>query len=213
MILTPGAPEIYHLWTGIERGLDQGWGAVSLPCPGSTEHIIAVWAGLCITAKSAADRRLWVKTRDYRSAPLSAASPLEAAITRTRRHSHFVPTRDSCTAANSISSLQRNRREACRRRHQPRRPPLANSRPGSPAPAMGPGTDAIGSPPDRKTVIVAPTFPPAPSQLINRLFPDTKAVIGVQGTQSGLFSTTPVTEPKELPDSTVNTGPLNGSGE
>jgi hypothetical protein len=24
MILTPGAPEIYHLWTGLERGLDQG---------------------------------------------------------------------------------------------------------------------------------------------------------------------------------------------
>src|SRR5215475_5898832 len=28
----------------------------------------------------------------------------------------------------------------CRRRHQPRRPPPANSRPGSPAPTMGPGT-------------------------------------------------------------------------
>jgi hypothetical protein len=42
---------------------------------------------------------LWVKTRDYRSAPLSAASPLEAAITRTRRHSHFVPFADvsSCS--------------------------------------------------------------------------------------------------------------------
>jgi hypothetical protein len=28
----------------------------------------------------------------------------------------------------------------CRRRHQPRRPPLAKIRPGRPAPAMGPGT-------------------------------------------------------------------------
>jgi hypothetical protein len=28
----------------------------------------------------------------------------------------------------------------CRRRHQPRRPPHASIRPGSPAPAMGPGT-------------------------------------------------------------------------
>jgi hypothetical protein len=28
----------------------------------------------------------------------------------------------------------------CRRRHQPRRPPPANIRPGSPAPAIGPGT-------------------------------------------------------------------------
>jgi uncharacterized protein (DUF1501 family) len=33
----------------------------------------------------------------------------------------------------------------CRRRHQPRRPPLAKIRPGSPAPAIGPGTGA-GSP-------------------------------------------------------------------
>jgi hypothetical protein len=30
----------------------------------------------------------------------------------------------------------------CRRRHQPRRPPQAKIRPGSPAPAMGPGTAA-----------------------------------------------------------------------
>jgi hypothetical protein len=28
----------------------------------------------------------------------------------------------------------------CRRRHQPRRPPLAKIRPGRPAPAMGAGT-------------------------------------------------------------------------
>jgi hypothetical protein len=28
----------------------------------------------------------------------------------------------------------------CRRRHQPRRPPLAKIRPGSPAPTIGPGT-------------------------------------------------------------------------
>ena len=28
----------------------------------------------------------------------------------------------------------------CRRRHQPRRPPLAKIRPGSPAPTMGAGT-------------------------------------------------------------------------
>src|ERR1700738_1158818 len=87
MILTPGSPEIYHLWTGIERGLDQGWGAVSLPCPGSTEHIIAVWAGLCITAKSAADRRLWVTTGDYRTATWPSASPRLTEITERR----FLP--------------------------------------------------------------------------------------------------------------------------
>ena len=32
----------------------------------------------------------------------------------------------------------------CRRRHQPRRPPLAKMRPGSPAPTMGPGTETPG---------------------------------------------------------------------
>jgi hypothetical protein len=32
-----------------------------------------------------------------------------------------------------------------RRRHQPRRPPLAKIRPGSPAPAMGPGVSATSS--------------------------------------------------------------------
>jgi hypothetical protein len=58
-------------------------------------------------------------------------------------------------------------------------------------------------------VIVAPTLPPAPCQLMNRLSPDTKAVMGVQGRQVGLFSTRPVTEPNELPESTVNIGPLN----
>jgi hypothetical protein len=32
----------------------------------------------------------------------------------------------------------------CRRRHQPRRPPPAKIRPGSPAPTMGPGTPGVG---------------------------------------------------------------------
>jgi hypothetical protein len=38
------------------------------------------------------------------------------------------------------SSSKEAARASCRRRHQARRPPLAKSRPGSPAPAMGPGT-------------------------------------------------------------------------
>jgi hypothetical protein len=94
MILTPGAPEIYHLWTGIERGLDQGWGAVSLPCPGSTEHIIAVWAGLCITAKSAADRRLWVNSLHYRAAALLSASPQLAESIHAAKRFRVVPAAD-----------------------------------------------------------------------------------------------------------------------
>jgi hypothetical protein len=34
----------------------------------------------------------------------------------------------------------------CRRRHQPRRPPLAKIRPGKPAPTIGAGTDATPEP-------------------------------------------------------------------
>jgi hypothetical protein len=41
-------------------------------------------------------------------------------------------------------SINRERAQAIffRRRHQPRRPPQANIRPGSPAPAIGQGTGA-----------------------------------------------------------------------
>src|SRR5215472_17484591 len=42
---------------------------------------------------------------------------------------------DSCMVTQPLAQAVR-----CRRRHQPRRPPLAKIRPGSPAPAMGPGT-------------------------------------------------------------------------
>src|SRR5919204_5189598 len=34
----------------------------------------------------------------------------------------------------------------CFRRHQPRRPPPAKTKPGSPAPTMGPGTAWVGGP-------------------------------------------------------------------
>src|SRR5262249_12686192 len=36
-----------------------------------------------------------------------------------------------------------SRAHAVRRRHQPRRPPLAKIRPGRPAPTMGPGTNGL----------------------------------------------------------------------
>jgi hypothetical protein len=47
-------------------------------------------------------------------------------------------------------------------------------------------------------------------QLMNRLSPETKAVMGVQGRQFGLISTTLVTEPKELPESSVDS-PMTSS--
>src|SRR5215471_1863476 len=54
-----------------------------------------------------------------------------------------------------------------RRRHQPRRPPPAKIRPGSPAPAMGPGTGTDGG-----SVGVSNIAPPAsPSALL--VFPTT----------------------------------------
>jgi hypothetical protein len=49
----------------------------------------------------------------------------------------------------------------CRRRHQPRRPPLAKIRPGRPAPAMGPGTGDKGRDktpvPSKSTEVVVQT--------------------------------------------------------
>ena len=59
----------------------------------------------------------------------------------------------------------------CRRRHQPRRPPLAKIRPGRPAPAMGPGTAFIAPnspcvspliPSVKKRVLGLPLLPPVP---------------------------------------------------
>jgi hypothetical protein len=51
---------------------------------------------------------------------------------------------------------------------------------------------------------------PAPCQLMNRLSPETKADTGEQGVQCRLGEMR-FTEPKELPSSTVNIGPLKGS--
>src|SRR5262249_6493797 len=47
-----------------------------------------------------------------------------------------------------------------RRRHQPRRPPLAKIRPGRPAPAIGPGTGAAGV--DTSRISSAPTAGASP---------------------------------------------------
>src|SRR5262245_65892607 len=68
--------------------------------------------------------------------------------------------RQSFTAANDMCGLCLPEAQsiACRRRHQPRRPPPAKMRPGRPAPAMGPGTGtgAAGS-----VMIVARRYPAA----------------------------------------------------
>src|SRR5215467_511980 len=91
------------------------------------------------------------------------------------------------------------------------------SRPNPPRPVAKRGSAAgvgvIAGPTEKSTVTVSPTLPPAPSQLMKRLLPDTKAVIGLQGTQSGLLAITSTTEPNALPDKTVKTGPLKGSLE
>src|SRR5205823_4031540 len=57
----------------------------------------------------------------------------------------------------------------CRRRHQPRRPPLAKIRPGSPAPAMGPGTakNPRISPPGNAVVWMFKYVSPARRAAIN----------------------------------------------
>ena len=51
---------------------------------------------------------------------------------------------DNRWLANDVCGLLLNAQAVfCRRRHQPRRPPPANSRPGRPAPTMGPGTETL----------------------------------------------------------------------
>src|SRR5215831_184404 len=51
-----------------------------------------------------------------------------------------LPRTDQITAATCPVRRAQTRR---RRRHQPRRPPLANKRPGKPAPTIGPGTGGV----------------------------------------------------------------------
>src|SRR5205814_6779553 len=67
--------------------------------------------------------------------------------------------------------------EGRRRRHQPRRPPLAKIRPGRPAPAMGPGTfDMAPNSPSisplipsvKKRVLGLPLLPPVPKPRAQR---------------------------------------------
>src|SRR5262249_53948255 len=48
----------------------------------------------------------------------------------------------------------------CPRRHQPTRPPLAKITPGSPAPAMGPGTPAIRCTSTVVNIVVSPKIVP-----------------------------------------------------
>src|SRR5262249_9045215 len=48
--------------------------------------------------------------------------------------------RQSLAAANDVGVLPYIQALFCRRRRQPRRPPIAKIKPGNPAPAMGPGT-------------------------------------------------------------------------
>jgi hypothetical protein len=54
--------------------------------------------------------------------------------------------RQSLAAANDVRVAPKAQAIFCRRRHQPRRPPPANIRPGSPAPTIGPGTAAVSEP-------------------------------------------------------------------
>src|SRR5262252_2905860 len=64
----------------------------------------------------------------------------------------------------------------CRRRHQPRMPPLAKIRPGTPAPTIGPGTLVITLP-SAKT----PSAPIPTEEALQKLFPGQISHIGVTG--------------------------------
>src|SRR6516164_9743553 len=76
----------------------------------------------------------------YRYSHLCVSHQLGRALIKSRLF------RQSLAAANDVCVVSDVQAIFFRRRHQPRRPPLAKIRPGSPAPATGPGTGAIGIP-------------------------------------------------------------------
>ena len=70
------------------------------------------------------------------------AQPERTGIVRVHQKSQDQPGAKVEPSRRTTAPDRRAQAVFFRRRHQPRRPPLAKIRPGSPAPAMGPGTPA-----------------------------------------------------------------------
>src|SRR5262245_25458551 len=73
------------------------------------------------------------------------AQPERTGIVRVHQKSQDQPGAKVEPGRRTTAPDRRAHAVHCHRRHQPRSPPLANIGPGSPAPAMGPGTGAGGS--------------------------------------------------------------------
>jgi hypothetical protein len=70
--------------------------------------------------------------------------PIKAALRSARNEYAQLRCRRGCRKR-SVRITREAQAVFCRRRHQPRRPPHANSRPETPAPAMGPGGRVVGN--------------------------------------------------------------------
>jgi hypothetical protein len=69
------------------------------------------------------------------------AQPERTGIVRVHQKSQDQPGAKVEPGRRTTAPDRRAHAVFCRRRHQPRRPPLAKIMPGSPAPTIGPGTD------------------------------------------------------------------------
>jgi hypothetical protein len=70
------------------------------------------------------------------------AQPERTGIVRVHQKSQDQPGAKVKPGRRTTAPDRRAQAVRCRRRHQPSRPPLDRSRPGRPAPTMGPGTGA-----------------------------------------------------------------------
>ena len=100
-----------------------------------------------LTITLAIGARNWVHSRIWRSRDcfLSTSPTRKTAIAPFLRDTVYRTTRACSLQSPRGACLHSAQAVLCRRRHQPRRPSPANSRPGSPAPAMGPGTALNGN--------------------------------------------------------------------
>jgi hypothetical protein len=97
------------------------------------------------------DEYAWLKAENWREV-MRDPFQLDPAIRA------YLPSRVGAFSLLAVVGCAEAQAVFFRRRHQPRRPPLAKIRPGRPAPAMGPGTEAKGGATRQKLPEISPIF-------------------------------------------------------
>src|SRR5437879_1455774 len=111
--------------------------SASTPWTWNTDFAIS--RPIVVTACMVGSSESWSPHRDHF---LGAYAPVEEPSTASKADIHKLKTPAHQPGLCSLRSHGQTPASALRRlrRHQPNRPPLANIRPGRPAPAIGPGT-------------------------------------------------------------------------